>query len=1150
MLSYPILIAFLLPCLSDGQEMSQLTGQKFSDELERMDINGIGAPNLQNYYDSLIYVKQTDTGTAIVKKMTDNLAQMFHTMTNQLKKVKDAIEQEYDDFSTTVHDIFPECCKIDGIYSPKFRTEVSETRACIHVSQSPAPNHFPNKKIEDVMKSNYQNNPNLLWQYFGGSDGTFLVFPAHRFSVNCFSYDPRLRQYYVATAANKPKDVVVAVDVSGVTATRSNYNSKTLLIVAREAVQYVIDTLNPDDRIGLVAFNDKAKKPFSCHGTQLARATTSNKKILRDFTKTWTSEGKSNYSVGIDAAFSYFDVDEAKPQRNTRESVILFLAAGENSGGDPLDVIKAKNEALNNSVTILAYSFGKGISSYWKDVLTNMSKQVKNDNSYGHKIKEGTYTHIEDDSLLHSKMASYYKDLSITNLGDEPVFSVPYVDERSAKTGLISSLCLPVDKLGGLVGVTCTDILLDELLSDITNFKQGELSYAFMIDGQGRVMVHYLQPTPNAITINPDPIDIYTLETSPEARPMIESMKRGENGNTTFKYLRTISRGILEYEGIEAREVEAEYSWRKVPGTNFSLCVVLGKNDQQSRLRQNQELLVTKEVFYYHRLDLNTKPTKKCREYERYSTIEHSMVMLSPHAFIKPYEYLYRNETHTEVASYSKYLNDETEFQANENLKLKENVKTSIQATYKAEEFWKQNHDQSQFVVWRYLGTRDGHVRVYPAVEISKTYDHFMRPWWRRTIAQKGKFVVVSPYLDNWGAGLIVTQCKAVYEGRSSGLHSADDIVDVVQCIDYPYPYFSRMFLNTYPECNSDEYRCMVIDISGFLVIYPSFSVVADKPDIEMKHLGMMERDIMQELLKEKIIERESCLDIETKKQFFSYRVLLSDLDEPVNRLLTIGYKIAPVPKSNIYIIIKRKDRLSTGTCCPFSNISPLENTCSDSDTDCCVCHKIVPYDSCQEKTTSGQSYHICSARLPDSNVRLDHELDKIKALRPCFDGQCDSRTNEQNCYKVAGCSWCVQDNAGIGYTPENQCCNIFETCPFGKVQDQKQTSCEKTKIETSEKLSSETWIGAGSGVAGGVIIIIILVIITVKCRNRAKSQNENPDYLTAVSENVVYSRSNDIQYLSEEAEKAPQMNQYSSMSNSSDGSANCPVNKSKNMET
>lgn len=83
-----------------------------------------------------------------------------------------------------------------------------------------------------------------------------------------------------------------------------------------------------------------------------------------------------------------------------------------------------------------------------------------------------------------------------------------------------------MDKSGTLVGVTCTDILLDELLSDITNFKQGELSYAFMIDGQGRVMVHYLQPTPNAITSDPDPIDIHVLEPSPDAKPMIDSMKR------------------------------------------------------------------------------------------------------------------------------------------------------------------------------------------------------------------------------------------------------------------------------------------------------------------------------------------------------------------------------------------------------------------------------------------------------------------------------------------------------------------------------------------------------------------------------------------------------------------------------------------------
>lgn len=73
--------------------------------------------------------------------------------------------------------------------SQSFLLQVLETNACI--SRSSTSNRFPNKEIEDVMKTNYQNNPNLLWQYFGGSDGTFLIFPSHRFSDNCVSYDPR-----------------------------------------------------------------------------------------------------------------------------------------------------------------------------------------------------------------------------------------------------------------------------------------------------------------------------------------------------------------------------------------------------------------------------------------------------------------------------------------------------------------------------------------------------------------------------------------------------------------------------------------------------------------------------------------------------------------------------------------------------------------------------------------------------------------------------------------------------------------------------------------------------------------------------------------------------------------------------------------------
>ncbi|XP_061196541.1 uncharacterized protein LOC133204808 [Saccostrea echinata] len=1047
---------FLGIAVSEG--INSLTGLKFSKELKIMEERGICAPSLQNYYDTLLYDKPTDTAADIAQKMTSNLENIFKTLTDQLKYLKQVIAQEYDNFAPSDTGVFPQCCTIHGTYNPKFRTKISEDDACI--SKSPSSKHFPNQRIKTTMEENYRQNPNMLWQYFGGSDGTFLIYPSHAESQNCQSYDPRFKQYYVTSVTKKPKDLVIAVDVSEVTARRSNYNTNTLLHVAREAVQYVIDTLSPNDRIGLVAFNDQASTPPSCNGTQLARVTTTYKGVLKSFINTWNPSKQSHYDEGIQAAFSFFDRSIVETIGDERESVILFLAAGDNAGDDPVDVIKTENEARNNSVIILTYSFGKDLSNHSKDVLKDMSKQVRNDRSFG-PIKEGTFNEVRNDSLLRTVMAFYYLDLFSTNLDDDPVFSVPYVDNRSSEKAkaLITSLCLPVDKTGSLKGVTCTDILLDELLSDITNFKEGELSYAFMIDGQGRVMVHYLQPTPNAFTTDPDPIDIHKLEPSVDAKPMIESMKRGESGSATFSYSRTISRGELEYDGIETRVVEAEYSWRKVPGTNFSLCVVLGKNDQQSRLRPGQEELLTNGVFYYHRLEQNRQNTQKCRQYDRYATKERSMVMLSPHAFEKPYEYLYRNETQEAVFDYSDYLNSVHSQQADKALKLKDKVKSSIRATYMAEEFWKENQDQSQFVIWRYLATRDGHVRVYPAVEIPKNYDPFTRDWWRKTVAQKGKNVVISPYIDNWGAGLVISQCKAIFEGRANGLHCTDDIVDVVECIDYPYQYFSSKFFQSYPECGDTTYSCMVIDKSGFLVIYPSFS---NDEEFTRKHLGA--------------------------------KVSLSDTDDPVNKLSSKGYMIAPVLNSNVFIVIKKTSILS-GTCCLNSEKSPLVHTCSTSESDCCLCHKVVPYDTCEEKT-SGDTYHICSARVPDSNVKVEKELDRIKELEPCFDVHCNTR-NESNCKEVAGCSWCIEDENGNNLQPSETCCNVFETCPFGKVQSQKQTHCSAALNAKHFGSTDSKEVGTVTGsVIGVLLLIVILSVIIVIVYRKRRNDKEDPYYL------------------------------------------------------
>ena len=96
--------------------------------------------------------------------------------------------------------------------------------------------------------------------------------------------------------------------------------------------------------------------------------------------------------------------------------------------------------------------------------------------------------------------------------------------------GLVLSLCLPVTDSGdGLKGVACMDLAIDDLLSDITYFREGETSYAFIIDENGRVLTHPLLPNPSEITNNPLFIYITALETVSSIDSIRDSMVRYVN---------------------------------------------------------------------------------------------------------------------------------------------------------------------------------------------------------------------------------------------------------------------------------------------------------------------------------------------------------------------------------------------------------------------------------------------------------------------------------------------------------------------------------------------------------------------------------------------------------------------------------------------
>ena len=59
---------------------------------------------------------------------------------------------------------------------------------------------------------------------------------------------------------------------------------------------------------------------------------------------------------------------------------------------------------------------------------------------------------------------------------------------------MVISTCLPVNSGGRFVGVMCIDLLLADLVGDMDSFIYGENSYAFLIDTNGRTLVHPLLP--------------------------------------------------------------------------------------------------------------------------------------------------------------------------------------------------------------------------------------------------------------------------------------------------------------------------------------------------------------------------------------------------------------------------------------------------------------------------------------------------------------------------------------------------------------------------------------------------------------------------------------------------------------------------------
>ncbi|CAG2225372.1 unnamed protein product [Mytilus edulis] len=194
----------------------------------------------------------------------------------------------------------------------------------------------------------------------------------------------------------------------------------------------------------------------------------------------------------------------------------------------------------------------------------------------------------------------------------------------------------------------------------------------------------------------------------------------------------------------------------------------------------------------YHNRSLLTDDFRDCKFYKRRVTLDRSCVKFSQAAFENPFQYLDRDETAADVSQYKGFLTKNIDT----NPGFKSTLRTSVWATYKAEEFWKSN--KARYVAWRYIATKAGLIRIYPGVNLLKSYDHEKRGW--------------------------------IF---------SSNIVTAASAADFPLEYFNWFITSVYPSCgDNSDYSCIIIDDSGLVVMHPRLKETTDENAFkEPKHI-------------------------------------------------------------------------------------------------------------------------------------------------------------------------------------------------------------------------------------------------------------------------------------------------------------------------
>ncbi|XP_038594675.1 voltage-dependent calcium channel subunit alpha-2/delta-1a isoform X3 [Micropterus salmoides] len=537
--------------------------------------------------------------------------------------------------------------------------------------------------LEEVFRSNKEEDPSLLWQVFGSATGLARYYPASPWinssnSANKIDlYDVRRRPWYIQ-GASSPKDMLILVDASG------SVSGLTLKLI-RTSVSKMLETLSDDDYVNVVYFNDKATYA-SCF-ENLVQANVRNKRMLKDAVQSISAKGITNYRGGFELAFeqlAQMNVSRA----NCNKIIMLFTDGGEERAEEIF-------EKYNPKQAVRIFTFSVGQHNYDKVPIQWMACANK---GYYYEIPSigairiNTQEYLDvlgrpmvkaDKKAKQVQWTNVYLDaleLGLVITGTLPVFNKTNTGSKKSQNQLI-------------LGVMAIDVSLEDIKRLTPRFTFGPNGYYFAIDPNGYVLLHpNLQPM-TAKFHEPVTLDFLDAELENEIKVQIrKEMISGSTGNYTISTL--VKSQDERYIDLGQRT----YTFAPVKGTDYSLALVLPEYSMHY-IRAKIGDTITQAKFSESLL------ADKFDEY--------GYTLIAPRVYCKDLT-LDKNKSNTEfLMEFNNYIDTKTPNNPMCNVELVNRLLLDAGITSDLIKIWKERELQHG-VLARFVATDGGITRVYP----------------------------------------------------------------------------------------------------------------------------------------------------------------------------------------------------------------------------------------------------------------------------------------------------------------------------------------------------------------------------------------------------------------------------------------------------